>query len=344
MLLTVVNGMKKIKSLSVSPRQDVFMNKKFLKSVLFIAIIAGIALGFVYRDQLDPVVMQNWLENAGTAAPLLFMLVYIIGTIFFFPGSILTLLGGALFGPVMGTFINLTAATIGAMLSFLIARFLAADQVAQKTGGRLKQLINGVENEGWHFVAFTRLVPLFPFNFLNYALGLTKISFTQYSIATYICMLPGAMAYTYLGYIGKEAATGGEDIVQKAMLALALLAIVAFIPRIINRLRRGPMIDINTLKQRLDNNEELLILDVRTAEDYSGEQGHIAGSTLLPVEELEQRIEELQKYREKPVITICRTDRKSAKAAQILTQKGFTDVYVAKMGMTDWNKQGYPVA
>ena len=319
------------------------MNKKILKSVLVIAIIAGIALGFVYHDQLDPAVIQNWVENSGTAAPLLFMLVYIIGTIFFFPGSILTLLGGALFGPVIGSFINLTAATIGAMLSFLVARFLAADWVAQKTGGRLKQLINGVENEGWHFVAFTRLVPLFPFNLLNYALGLTKISFTQYSIATYICMLPGTMAYTYLGYIGKEATTGGENIIQKAMLALALLAIVAFIPRIINRLRRGPMIDISTLKHRLDKNEDLLILDVRTAEDYVGEQGHIAGSTPLPVEELEQRIEELNEYREKPVITICRTDRKSARAAQILMQKGFIDVHIAKMGMTGWNELGYPL-
>ncbi len=82
---------------------------------------------------------------------------------------------------------------------------------------------------------------------------------------------------------------------------------------------------------------------MRTAEDYNGEQGHIAGSTLLPLEELEQRIDELNDYYEKTVVTICRTDRKSAKAAQILAEKGFADVHVAKMGMTDWIKNRYPV-
>jgi len=164
------------------------MNKKVLRLSLFGLLIIGIALGIFYREQLNTSAITSAIENAGNAAPFIFALIYILGSIFFLPGSVLTLLGGALFGPVMGTFINLTAATIGAMISFLISRFLAADWVTQKTGGKLKQIINGVENEGWRFVAFTRLVPLFPFNLLNYALGLTKISFTQYSIATYFCL------------------------------------------------------------------------------------------------------------------------------------------------------------
>ncbi|MCK5002441.1 MAG: VTT domain-containing protein [Gammaproteobacteria bacterium] len=319
------------------------MKNKLLRIVLLLLMMAGIAVVVAYRDQLDAAALESWLQNAGAAAPLVFMLVYIIGTVFFFPGSVLTLLGGALFGPIAGTFYNLTAATIGAMLSFLMARFMAADWVANKTGGRLKQLINGVENEGWRFVAFVRLVPLFPFNLLNYALGLSRISFTQYSIATYIFMLPGAIAYTYLGYIGKEAATGGEDLVQKTMLALALLAVVSFIPRLMGVLRRGSMLAVDEIKQRLDSDEDVLLLDVRTPEDYVGEQGHVPGSKLIPLEELVQRIEEIDDYLEKPVVTICRTDRKSAKAAQLLAQHGFADVHVAKMGMTDWIKNNYPV-
>ena len=319
------------------------MNKKLVKWLMLLLVAVGIGAVIVYRDQLDASALQAWIENAGAAAPLLFMLVYIIGTIFFFPGSVLTLLGGALFGPVAGTFYNLTAATIGAMLSFMVARFLAADWVANKTGGRLKQLINGVENEGWRFVAFVRLVPLFPFNILNYALGLTRISFTQYSVATYICMLPGAIAYTYLGYIGREAATGGEDLVKKAMLAFALLAVVSFLPRIMGALRKGSMLAVDELKQRLDSDEDVLLLDVRTPEDYSGEQGHIAGSKLIPLEELEQRLDEIGDYLEKPIVTICRTHNKSGKAALLLAQHGFADVHVAKMGMTDWNARGYPL-
>ncbi len=320
------------------------MKNNLWKILLLAILVVGIALVINYREQLDATAIQNWIEQAGNAAPLLFMALYIIGTVFFFPGAILTLLGGALFGPVLGTLYNLTAATIGAMLSFLVARYLASDWVEKKTGGRLKQLMNGVENEGWRFVAFTRLVPLFPFNLLNYGLGLTKINFSHYSIASYIFMLPGAIAYTYLGYIGKEAATGGEGLIQKAMLALALLGLVAFLPRLVGSVRKGAMLSISNLKQRMDAGEDLLLLDVRTAEDYNGEQGHIAGSILLPLEQLEQRIDEISDYFEKTVVCICRTDRKSAKAAQILAEKGFADVHVAKMGMTDWNRKAYPVA
>ena len=319
------------------------MKNKLLRIVLLLLVVAGIAAVVIYRDQLDAASLELWLENTGAAAPLLFFLIYIIGTAFFFPGSILTLLGGALFGPVIGTFYNLTAATIGAMLSFLVARFLASDWVENKAGGRVKQLINGVEDEGWRFVAFVRLVPLFPFNILNYALGLTRISFTQYSIATYIFMLPGAIAYTYLGYIGREAATGGENLVEKIMLAIALLAIVSFLPHIISTLKSHKMMSVRELKERMDAGEDVLVLDVRTAEDYVGEQHHIKDSLLIPLEKLEASIRELDSYLDSPIVTICRTHNKSGKAADLLMQHGFSDVHVARRGMTDWNKKGYPV-
>jgi len=319
------------------------MKTHIIRIALLLILIAGITLAVIYREHLDAEALQNWVKNAGTAAPVIFMLIYIAGTVFFLPGSVLTLLGGALFGPVMGTFYNLTAATIGAMLAFLIARYLASDWVANKTGGRVRQLINGVENEGWRFVAFVRLVPLFPFNLLNYALGLTRIKFLHYSITTYIAMLPGAIAYTYLGYIGKEAATGGEGLVKKILLALALLAIVSFLPRLIGNLRKGSMITAHDLKNKLDASEDILILDVRTPEDFNGEQHHIKDAINIPLNELKQRSDELSEYLERTIVTICRTDRMSAKAAQILTQKGFADVHVAKQGMTDWNGHHYPV-
>jgi uncharacterized membrane protein YdjX (TVP38/TMEM64 family) len=102
----------------------------------------------------------------------------------FLPGAVFGLAGGALFGPVWGSLWNLIGATLGATLAFLAARYTAGDWVARRTGARLKALVEGVEAEGWRFVAFVRLVPLFPFNLLNYALGLTRIRLDHYPGST----------------------------------------------------------------------------------------------------------------------------------------------------------------
>jgi uncharacterized membrane protein YdjX (TVP38/TMEM64 family) len=319
------------------------MTSRLLRLALLLLLVAAVAVAVVYREHFDVVALERWIQDAGIWAPLLFMLVYAVAAVLFLPGSVLTLAGGALFGPVLGTLYNLTGATLGATLAFLIARYLASDWVAQKTGGRLKQLITGVEGEGWRFVAFTRLVPLFPFNLLNYALGLTRIKLSHYLLATYICMLPGAIAYTYLGYAGREAVAGEEGLIQKALAALALLAVVAFLPRLIGKLRRGAMIEVAELKTRLDAGEDVLVLDVRTAQDFVGEQGHIDVATNIPLEELDKRLAEISDYQERPVVAICRTDRKSGKAAQLLAQRGFADVHVARRGMTAWNELGYAV-
>jgi uncharacterized membrane protein YdjX (TVP38/TMEM64 family)/rhodanese-related sulfurtransferase len=320
------------------------MNKhKLLRIVLLIVVLGGIALAVLYRDRFDAAVLEAWVNSAGIAAPLLFMAIYAFGAVLFLPGSVLTLAGGALFGPVLGTLYNLTGATIGATLAFLVARYLASDWVAEKTGGRLKQLINGVESEGWRFVAFVRLVPLFPFNLLNYALGLTRIKLSHYVIASYLCMLPGAIAYTYLGYAGREAVAGGEGLIQKGLLALGLLALAAFLPRLVGRLRRKSMLEANALKERLDKGEDVLVLDVRGTDERHGELGHITGSVNIPLNELPQRVAELDDYQERPLAVVSRTDRRSAKAAQILTQAGFADVHIIRDGMDQWNHEGFPV-
>jgi uncharacterized membrane protein YdjX (TVP38/TMEM64 family)/rhodanese-related sulfurtransferase len=320
------------------------MQTRLARLTLFALLAGTIVLAIVYRDRFDAAALQAWVQDAGAWAPLLFMLIYAVAAVLFLPGSVLTLAGGALFGPLLGTVYNLTGATLGATLAFLAARYLASDWVAARSGGRLKQLINGVEAEGWRFVAFVRLVPLFPFNLLNYALGLTRIRFSHYLLATCVCMLPGAIAYTYLGYAGREAVGGGEGLIRKALLALALLAVVAFLPRLIGRLREGPMLSITELKQRLDSGGDALLLDVRSGADFVGQQGHIAGATNISLEELSARLEDISDYQERPVYIVCRTDKRSARAALLLAERGFADVHVARGGMTDWIRNGYPVS
>lgn len=228
------------------------MQKKLLRLVVLLIVLTGIGLSIIFHDQLDVSIVENWVNEAGAAGPIVFMLVFVVGAICFFPGSVLTLAGGALFGPVMGSIYNVTGATMGAFCSFLIARYLAASFVEKKTGGRLQQIKKGVESEGWRFVAFVRLVPLFPFNVVNYALGLTKINSFSYLITTFVCMIPGCIAYTYVGYTGREAFAGNEAVIQKVMLAIAFVAIVSFLPRLISRMRQRPMHGIPELKEKID--------------------------------------------------------------------------------------------
>ncbi len=317
-------------------------NSRLIRILLVLGLIVAVSVAIVCRQHFNSVALEAWINDAGVLAPIVFILIYVLATVLFLPGSVLTLAGGALFGPVSGALLNITGATLGAALAFLISRYLASDWIADKAGGKVKQLINGVEGEGWRFVAFVRLVPLFPFNLLNYALGLTKIRFMHYLVASAVFMLPGAIAYTYLGYAGREAIGGGEGLIQKILIAFALLAVVAFLPRIIANIRRGPTIDIAELKKRIAN-DDTLVLDVRTAEDFIGEQGHIDSALNISVEELPDRINELTEYIERPIAIVCRTHKRSAKAALLLTEQGFHDIRVVRGGMTMWIEANLPV-
>jgi uncharacterized membrane protein YdjX (TVP38/TMEM64 family)/rhodanese-related sulfurtransferase len=319
------------------------MNKNATRIILGLILLAAVATAIAFRDRFDATALQAWVEGAGAAGPLLFMLVYALATVLFLPGSVLTLAGGALFGPLWGTLWNLTGATLGAALAFLIARYLGADWVTRRAGSRLARLNDGVSAEGWRFVAFTRLVPVFPFNLLNYALGLTRIPFVAYLLATWIFMLPGAIAYTWLGHAGREALSGGEGMIRNILIALALLAAVAFLPRLVRKLREKPMLPIESLKQQLDAGDDVLLLDVRPATDFTGEQGHIAGARSLPLEALPAHLAELADHKQRPIRLVCRTDRRSAQAARLLAEAGYTDARVIRGGMTAWQANGWPV-
>nr|VFK38766.1 MAG: Uncharacterized membrane protein YdjX, TVP38/TMEM64 family, SNARE-associated domain [Candidatus Kentron sp. TC] len=215
-------------------------NRKTLRLIPLILLSTAIGTCLWWGRGLEPTPVSQWIGALGPWSGPIFIAVYALATLLFLPGFILALVGGALFGPVWGTLINLSGATLGAALAFSTARYLGSDWVRAKTGPRLDAILEGVEAEGWRFVAFVRLVPLFPFNLLNYALGLTRISLWPYVAATWICMIPGALAYAWLGYVGLEAADGGEDLIRKGLLALGLLVTVAFLPGLVRRWRVRP--------------------------------------------------------------------------------------------------------
>lgn len=211
--------------------------RRYRKLVIGTLLVSALVLtAWLLRESWSIDAVKQWVLSLGLWGPLAFGAIYVLATVLFIPGSALTLAGGAMFGPVFGTFYNLTAATVGATIAFVIARYLAEDWVEKRSAGPLLKIKHGVEAEGWRFVVFVRLVPLFPFNLLNYALGLTRIPLLQYILASYLAMLPGAFAYTYLGHVGGEA-LDGHGTLSGGLAALALLAVVAFLPGFIKRWR-----------------------------------------------------------------------------------------------------------
>ncbi len=213
------------------------LNGNKIRRIMLLLLLLGSATWLIaYRGQFDMAALETWLGAVGFYSPLIYILMTVAATILLMPASLFVLVGGALFGPLFGTLYSLLGATVGAAFAFLIARYIAADWIARKSCGRFKQLIEGVESEGWYFVAFVRLVPIFPFFLLNYALGLTRIRFYPYIVATFICTLPGVAAITYLGYVGKETLAGGDALIQKSLIAFGLLVIMAYLPRLVKRL------------------------------------------------------------------------------------------------------------
>ncbi|MET4735712.1 putative membrane protein YdjX (TVP38/TMEM64 family)/rhodanese-related sulfurtransferase [Thalassospira sp. MBR-102] len=314
--------------------------------LLLVGVAAAILWAALNRDRLDLEALDAWLSGFGLLAPLAYLGLYAVGTIAFLPGALFALAGGALFGPVWGSLLNLVGATIGASLAFLIARYLAGDWVAARTGGRLKRLVEGVEAEGWRFIAFVRLVPLFPFNLTNYALGLTRIRFVPYVMTSFICMAPGAIAYTWLGYAGREALAGDTSAIRYGLLALGLLAAIAFLPRLVKRLRRSVAprwIETDELATGLGSGGATII-DVRSPDEFTDPLGHIETALNIPLSELPDRLTEIRAHKNKPVIVVCKTDKRSASAAVLLSAGGFSDVRVLRGGMERWKRDGLTVA
>ncbi|MCS6925867.1 MAG: VTT domain-containing protein [Candidatus Binatia bacterium] len=280
------------------------MKAHVLRIVVFGCLAAGSVLAWLFRDQLTTAAVTSWVEQSGLWGPAVFVGIYVLAPVLFLPGSVLTLAGGALFGPISGALLSLTGATVGATLAFLIARYLAAEWVERCVSGRLQEIKEGVEREGWRFVAFVRLVPLFPFNLLNYALGLTRLSVRTFAVTSFLTMAPGALAYAYLGDAGREAVSGGPDLVRKGLLALALLATVVLLPSLVRRWRRPAKISPQQLQVLLSQQDPPLVLDVRNPDEFTGERGHITEAVLVPLAELDKKLDELQPHRTRLLVTV----------------------------------------
>jgi uncharacterized membrane protein YdjX (TVP38/TMEM64 family) len=180
---------------------------------------------------------QGWVTGLGPLGWILYALVYAVCCVLFVPGSILTLGAGALYGLWTGTAIVLAGATLGATLSFLLAKSVLRKKIERMTAGNAKfaALDRAIAKEGAKIVFLIRLSPVFPFTYINYAFGLTGVKTLPYVVASFFGMIPGTFAYVYLGSAAAGAASGEADtakkIVQIAGAAVAL-AVTIFVARV----------------------------------------------------------------------------------------------------------------
>ena len=174
--------------------------------------------------------LRDWIESLGAFGPLAFCGLYVLAVVAMIPGSAITIAGGALFGSVWGSIYVSFSSTIGAALCFLIARYFARESVSGwlSKSEKYGNLDNMTELHGATFVAITRLVPLFPFNLLNYGFGLTKVRFSTYVFWSWICMLPGTVLYVVGADAISTALTEG-GIPWALLFALAFVATLTYL-------------------------------------------------------------------------------------------------------------------
>ncbi len=198
-----------------------------LLCMVVIAVIASRLAGV--SEYLEPERLRAFISSYGPLAPAVYMMVYALAPSLFLPGLPITIVGGVIFGPFWGVVYTITGATAGACVAFLISRYATRGIIETRlTGSRWRRLESEVEKHGWKVVAFTRLVPLFPFNLLNYALGLTKISFVEYALTTFICMLPACIAFIVFSSSLLDLLRG--RISGSLFLGILLIVLVSLIP------------------------------------------------------------------------------------------------------------------
>jgi len=227
---------------NVIPDPKKNMSGALLKALLLVVFIVSAILVIRYtpvREYLTAEALGRFLETAGLWAPVVFMFVYAIGVSLFIPGTLLTGLGAAIFGPYWGFVYVWFGAMMGASLSFFIGRTLGRDFAAQLVGDRLKTYDDAIERNGFATVLYLRLV-YFPFTPMNFGMGLTKVRFWDYFFGTGLGIMVGTFIFTFfIGTLKEVWASGnwGELLSFKVFFSIGLFIFSFFIPKIIKKIK-----------------------------------------------------------------------------------------------------------
>lgn len=202
---------------------------RWLSIMLIVAALLTIVRSLPIGQAMEA--MKGWIGGLGIWGPVVLVLLYVVATVLFVPGTILTLAAGALFGLVVGTITVSIGSTLGAAFTFLIARYGARDKVAAMAGRsrNFGAIDRAIGEGGWKIVAMLRLSPAIPFNLQNYLYGLTPVRFWPCIVTSWLAMLPATFLYVYLGHVTGAAVRSdrARTPAEWAMLAVGLLATAA---------------------------------------------------------------------------------------------------------------------
>jgi len=218
--------------------------KATIKALVFVVfIIAAITIiRFTpAKEFFTQTALSHFLETVGMWAPLFFISVYALGVCLFVPGTLLTLLGAAIFGAYWGFLYVWIGAMIGASAAFWIGRTLGREFAASLIGDRLKKYDDAIERNGFATVLYLRLV-YFPFTPMNFGMGLTKVRFRDYFAGTGLGILVGTFIFTFfIGTLKEVWASGdwGQLLSFKVFFSVGLFVFSLFIPKIIKKLKKG---------------------------------------------------------------------------------------------------------
>jgi uncharacterized membrane protein YdjX (TVP38/TMEM64 family) len=223
-----------------APARQVLSHRLLVVTLIALALVVVVVRELVLTDVLrleDLVRLREWIAGFGPWAPVVFILGYVVVVVAFAPALPLTILGGLAFGPAWGTVYASIASTVGACLSFLIARYAARAAVERWLAPylALRRMDLAVARHGFRVVMITRLVPIFPFTLQNYAYGLTSISFGAYALTSWLCMLPATVAFT----AAAGAVFTGAWNARRMLLLLAVAGVVLVALSLLPRWLRG---------------------------------------------------------------------------------------------------------
>lgn len=182
--------------------------------------------------------LQNWANSHVLTAPLLFVLIYIATVALSLPGAtILSLVGGFLFGALLGTFYIVIGASIGASCIFLAVKTAFGDRLKKRAKPFLKKLRAGFEKNQVNYMLFLRLIPLFPFWLVNIAPALLGVRFKTFAWTTALGIIPGAFVYAQAGVGLNQAIEMGHIFTPQMQIALVLIALLILVPVVVKRVR-----------------------------------------------------------------------------------------------------------